>query len=132
MIQALGDDPTSWRWGRLHTITFRHALGRGSRLLARYFDRGPFAVPGHTSTVNKMEFDEADFEVRDGPSMRQITDLGDLERSLAVLPMGQSGIPASPHYDDMLPLWLSGGYHPFTMDRANIEKNVEGRLVLEP
>ena len=132
LIQALGDDPTSWRWGRLHTITFRHALGRGSRLLAPYFDRGPFAVPGHTSTVNKMEFDEADFEVRDGPSMRQITDLGDLERSLAVLPMGQSGIPASPHYDDMLPLWLSGGYHPFAMDRANIEKNAEGRLVLEP
>jgi penicillin amidase len=132
LVQQLGDDPGSWRWGRLHTITFHHALGRGSRLLAPYFDRGPFAVPGHTSTVNKMEFDEADFEVRDGPSMRQITDLGDLERSLSVLPMGQSGIPASPHYDDMLPLWLSGAYHPFLMDRANIENHAEGRLVLEP
>jgi penicillin amidase len=132
LVSMLGDDPASWRWGRLHTITFRHALGRGSWLLAPYFDRGPFAVPGHTSTVNKMEFDEADFEVRDGPSMRQITDLGDLERSLAVLPMGQSGIPASPHYDDMLPLWLSGGYHPFAMDRTNIDKSAEGRLVLEP
>ncbi len=132
LLRTLGDDPASWRWGRLHTITFQHALGRGSRLLAAYFDRGSFAVPGHTSTVNKMEFDEADFEVRDGPSMRQITDLGDLERSLSILPMGQSGIPASAHYDDMLPLWLSGGYHAFTMERVNIEKNAEGRLVLEP
>ena len=85
-----------------------------------------------TRVTAKFAVDEADFEVRDGPSMRQITDLGDLERSLAVLPMGQSGIPASPHYDDMLPLWLSGGYHPFAMDRTNIDKNAEGRLVLEP
>jgi penicillin amidase len=127
-----GDDPASWRWGRLHTLRFRHALGRGSRLLGLYFDRGPFPVPGHSFSVNKMEFPEADFGVVHGPSMRQITDLQDLERSVAVLPMGQSGHPASPHYDDLLPLWLAGGYHPFRMERAAIEKDAEARLVLEP
>jgi penicillin amidase len=128
----LGDDPRSWTWGRLHSLTMHHALGRGSRLLGLYFDRGPFAVSGTTSTVNKMEFGEADFSVLHGPSMRQITDLGDLNRSLAVLPMGESGIPASPHYDDMLPLWLAGEYHPFPIGRAAIEQSAAAHLTLAP
>ncbi len=59
-------------------------------------------------------------------------DLADLERSLSVLPMGQSGHPASPHYDDMLPLWLHGAYHPFLMDRDRIERESEAHLVIEP
>ncbi len=132
LTRELGDDPATWRWQRLHTITFRHALGRGSRLLAFFLDRGPFAVPGHSFSVNKMEFPESDFGVTQGPSMRQITDLADPERSLAVLPMGQSGHPASRHYDDLLPLWLAGRYHPFLMDRTGIEQNAEATLVLEP
>lgn len=132
LVAMLGDDPRSWRWGRLHTLTFHHALGRASRLFGLYFDRGPFPVPGTTASVNKMEFGEADFRVLHGPSMRQITDLADLNRSLAVLPMGQSGIPASTHYDDLLPLWLAGEYHPFPMDRAEIEKLASHRLTLAP
>jgi penicillin G amidase len=132
LTQRLGDDPASWRWERLHTITFRHALGRGSRLLGLFFDRGPFPVPGHSLSVNKMEFPERDFGVLYGPSMRQIHDLQDLERSLAVLPMGQSGHPGSPHYDDLLPLWLAGSYHPYLMNEAAIEKDAEAHLVLEP
>lgn len=116
----------------MHTLELRHPLGRASRLLGLYFNRGPLPVPGHNATVNKMEFGEEDFRVVHGPSMRQLTDLGDLDAALAVLPAGQSGLPASPHYDDLQPLWLSGRYHPFPLSRAAIEPLVEGRLVLEP
>lgn len=129
---SLGGEPASWSWGRVHTLELRHPLGRASRLLGFYFDRGPFPVPGHNSSVAKMEFDEKDFAVVHGPSMRQITDLGDLDGALAVLPAGQSGLPASAHYDDMLPLWLSGRYHPFPISRAAVEALADARLVLEP
>lgn len=63
---------------------------------------------------------------------RSIADLGNLARSLAVLPTGQSGIPASPHYDDLTPLWLNGEYHPLLMDRDEIDAVAEGTLVLNP
>jgi penicillin amidase len=128
----LGPDPATWTWDRLHTIELQHPLGRASLALAPLFNRGPFPLPGHTSTVNKGEFPDEDFRVKSGPSMRQITDLGDMGRALGILPAGQSGLPASPHYDDLLPLWLAGEYHPLLMDRKDIEEVTRGRLTLRP
>jgi penicillin amidase len=128
----LGPDPTAWTWGRLHSIELQHPLGRASAALAPLFSRGPFPLPGHTNTVNKGEFPDEDFRVKSGPSMRQITDLGDMAHGLGVIPAGQSGLPASPHYDDLLPLWLAGEYHPLLMDRADIEEAAGGRLTLKP
>src|SRR3989304_5462402 len=132
LARSLGGSPASWTWGRVHTLELAHPLGKASRLLGFYFDRGPFPLAGHTSTVNKGEFAEEDFRVVHGPSMRQITDLADLGRALAVIPSGQAGIPASRHYDDLLKLWLAGEDHPFLMDRPELDKVAEGRLVLEP
>jgi penicillin amidase len=129
---AIGGSPADWAWGRLHTLELQHPLGRGSRLLGLYFNRGPFPVPGHNGTVNKAEFPEEHWRVQHGPSMRQITDFGDLDAALAVLPGGQSGIPASPHYDDLADLWLSGDYHPFPMGRAAVDAVAASRLVLAP
>jgi len=128
----LGPDPKGWTWGRIHTIELQHPLGRASKALAPLFNRGPFPLSGTTSTVNKGEFGEDSFEVKSGPSMRQLTDLGDLAHGLAVIPSGQSGLPASRHYDDLLPLWLEGSYHPLLMDRGDIDKAAEARLTLRP
>jgi penicillin amidase len=132
LATLLGPDPSAWTWGRLHTIELQHPLGRASRALAPFFNRGPFPLAGGTSTVNKGEYPEENFLVKSGPSMRQLTDLGDVTHALAVIPSGQSGLPASPHYDDLLPLWLNGRYHPLLMDRADVEKVAEGRLTLRP
>jgi len=130
--EALGGPPAGWAWGRLHTLELQHPLGRSSRLLGAYFNRGPFPVPGHNGTVNKAEFPEEHWRVQHGPSMRQITDFADLDAALAVLPGGQSGIPASPHYDDLTPLWLAGEYHPFPLDRAAVDAVASSKLVLRP
>ncbi len=129
---TLGGEPRTWAWGRLHTLELEHPLGRASQILGFYFDRGPFPVPGHNQSVDKMEYAESDFRVLHGPSMRQITDFSDLDRSLAVLPGGESGIPASPHYADLTPLWLAGEYHAFPMERAAVDAVAESRLVLTP
>ncbi len=129
--ERLGDDPQDWRWGALHTLEFVHPLGRVAAL-APFFNVGPFAVGGHANTVNKGEYYDKDFKVYHGPSMRQITDFSDLDGALAIIPTGQSGIPASPHYDDLAPLWLEGRYHPLPLSRAAVDKIAEARLVLEP
>jgi penicillin G amidase len=130
--ERFGGRPAEWTWGRLHTLEMQHPLGRASRALAWYFSRGPFAMPGHNSTVNKAEFPEDHWRVIHGPSMRQIMDFADLDGALAVLLAGESGIPASPHYDDQLPLWLSGEYHPSPLSRDAVDRLAESRLVLTP
>jgi len=46
--------------------------------------------------------------------------------------VGQSGHPASPHFDDLLPLWASGRYAPMLFNREDVQANAEATLVLMP
>jgi penicillin amidase len=132
LASALGGEPQSWLWGRLHTLEFLHPVGRASRVLGLYFNRGPFPVPGATSTVNKMEYGEDSYRVLHGPSMRVIVDMAHPDAALAVLPGGQSGLPASPHYDDQMRLWLAGEYHAWPASRPAVESVAAHRLALLP
>ncbi len=59
-------------------------------------------------------------------------DVGDWDKSLAVLPGGQSGHPASEHYQDGLVDWRNGRYHPMLFTRERIEQESEGITLLEP
>ncbi len=131
LAEALGDRPEAWRWGAHHTLTLAHALSRNP-VLARYFSRGPYPRLGHNQTVNKQQPQGMENGVRVAASTRQVVDLGDLAHVLAVIPGGQSGIPASPHYNDQTPLWLSGCYHPMLMERADIERHLEEKVQLIP
>ncbi len=126
----LGGEPGTWAWGRIHTLTLTHPLG-AVRLLAPYFNLGPYPMPGHALTVFKEESRD-DFRIHMGPSLRQVVDLGDLSHGLAVLPGGQSGVRASPHYGDLFALWRAGEYHPLLSDPADLERELAARLSLEP
>ncbi len=130
--RELGPDVPRWAWGRLHTLELRHPLARASALLGRVFDLGPVPVPGATSTVDKMEYDETSFRVLHGPSFRRLIDFADLNAVRSVLPAGQSGLRVSRHYGDQFPLWLSGRHRLLRMDRAAVEAEREGRLTLVP
>ncbi len=66
------------------------------------------------------------------PTYRQIIDLGDWERSVAVNSTGQSGQVGSRHYADMVELWRTGSYHPMLWERASIKREAEGTLILLP
>ncbi len=131
--QTLGPDPTQWKWGRLHQITFGHAFGVKPEL-AGIFNRGPYPIPGDTNTLNQTR------PPGRGPysgeitaaSWRQIIDMGDFSRSRCVMPIGQSGSIASPHYDDQAEMWLKGQYRPMLWTRSDVEANTEKRLKLEP
>jgi penicillin amidase len=65
-------------------------------------------------------------------SCRLIMDVGEWDNSLAVLPGGQSGCPASLHYQDGLVDWQNGRYHPLLFSRERIEQEMETITIIEP
>jgi penicillin amidase len=109
--QTLGDDHSQWQWGRLHRVSFPHALG-----VIRPFDtllnQGPFPIGGDADTVLQTgirpdaPYDNNAVSV----SSRHIVDMGDIDGALAMLVPGQSGHPASPHYGSLIEPWLNGRY----------------------
>jgi len=114
-----GAEPSTWRWGDLHRLTFHHMLGRGTpravRLLAwaLRLNRGPIPRPGDGMTVNLGAFLlTAPFEIAVGPSYRQIVDLGALAESRWIVAGGVSGDFRSRHYADQVALWSAGATLP--------------------
>ncbi len=129
--RLLGDEVSTWQWGRLHRLRFKHPLG-DVRGLDRIFNRGPVPVGGDGNTVWQAAY--APYHGYDlnsfTASWRQIIDLDDFNRSLATLPSGQSGHPGSRHYHDMIEIWRRGEYHPMPWDREEVERHARGRLEL--
>lgn len=129
----LGDDMSRWQWGRLHQQAFVHLLGQGPAL-ARLFNRGPVPVGGDANTVWQAAYYPRNQYRADSynASYRVIFDLSDFNKSLAVIPSGQSGQTSSRHYADQTRIWLRGDYHPMPWDRPDVEALAEARLTLEP
>jgi len=132
LTEVIGDNMDTWTWGRIHTLTFEHALGK-KKPLDWIFNLGPFPVGGDNLTVNKKQYPyEKPYHVNHGVSQRMIVDLSNMDGALHVLPTGESGHLKSPHYRDQIDLYLSGEYHPAWTNRADVEKNSEGILILRP
>jgi penicillin amidase len=66
------------------------------------------------------------------PSFRQIANLADLSASLSMHAPGQSGQPASKHYDDFIKPWRNVEHHPMLFDHEMIDDNAEGKLRMIP
>lgn len=129
----LGEDVSTWRYGRVHSLTIRHPLGALPGL-ATIFNRGPFATGGDVDTVNMghqpREFAGPPFYV--APSYRQICDTTDWDRSQSIQPTGQSGHPGSRHYSDFVQPWLNVQYHPMPWSRSRVEEVAVARMTLQP
>ncbi|CAG0978616.1 partial Acyl-homoserine lactone acylase QuiP, partial [Anaerolineae bacterium] len=59
-------------------------------------------------------------------------DLADWDHSRAIHLPGQSGHPASQHYDDLIEPWMRGEYHELLWSRANVEMHAQDKLTLTP
>jgi penicillin amidase len=133
---TLGSDPASWHWGALHQAHFAHPLA-SITALNPVFGIPPVQRPGDSVTVNVggaggFSADPANYAQRTIPSMRQIIDLSDFDRSLWVIPAGESGQPYSPHYADLLPLWDQGRYEVMAYSAEAIARLATDVLTLEP
>ena len=125
-----GNDMKQWTWGRLHTLVMKHPLGE-VKVLAPFFNIGPFETPGDSTTVNNGQyFHSVPWRHQAGPSYRQICDLSSWDNSRFITYTGQSGNPVSPHYRDMADLWRRGDYVPMAFSK---EASMRGdMLVLRP
>jgi penicillin amidase len=130
--ENLGADEIQWQWGKLHRITFSHSMSL-RKPFDQVFDRGPFPIGGDTDTplqTAMMPGDPYDNKAW-APAFRQIVDMGDLTKSQAIHPPGQSGNLASPHYDDLAQPWLEGEYHPMLWTREQVETEAKDKLILQ-
>jgi penicillin amidase len=135
LTETLGRTMSNWRWGDLHTATFRNqSLGQsGIWPIEAIFNRGPVPVDGALATVNNTVYSMNNpYDVTSGPSFRQVVDLGDLGRSVSMHTTGQSGHPFHAHYDDMIDPWRNIEYHPMHWNRQLIETVAESHMTLTP
>jgi penicillin amidase len=134
-LDQFGDDISKWKWGEMHTATFRNGtLGNsGIGLIEDLFNRGPFASSGGASLVNATFWAVGySFEIRWLPSEHEIVDLSDLNNSLAIHTTGQSGHTFHPHYIDMALPWSQIEYAPMWWEQESVIADSEGHLILVP
>jgi penicillin amidase len=130
LAARFGQDPGRWRWGDLHTITFAHPLAIGP--LALLLNVGPLKRPGDGYSVNNHGYRLSEpFAVVNHPSERMIADLSDLDASLSVTPVGQSGQPGSKYWADQTNLWAVGDYKPMRFSRERLGR-LDGALLFRP
>lgn len=136
LTRAMGKDPSSWQWGRLHEVTFRHAVLGGEGIpgpVRSLVNSGPHPVGGGSSTVNATAWDASEgFAVTAAPSMRMVVDLADLDASRWVNLTGNSGHPLSPHYDDQVEAWREGEMFAWPSSREAVREAAEDELTLTP
>lgn len=130
--ETSGDDPAGWRWGSFHRARFSHPLfGLIPGLEA--LTTVEIETDGGDHTVNRGGYrsarGRAPFRHSHGAGLRAVFDLADLDRSRFIIAVGQSGHPASAHYDDLNRLWRDGSTLAIP---ANGSRNSAATLVLEP
>lgn len=128
----LGKDVKDWQWGRLHTVTFKHAFSGASSLLDGVINIGPYEINGDGTTIFNTEYSFSEsiekyplfkhepFDCELGPSMRFIYDFAKLDEFYLILTTGQSGNIFSDHYKDQTELFLNGNYMKIRTDEASI------------
>jgi penicillin amidase len=127
-----GADPASWRWGALHSVSFRHPLD-GRPGTEGLFATASREVSGNGYVLNANGYShDRPFSVLSGPEYRLVVDLGDLDGATTVLTTGESGLPGSPHYDDMVDPWARVAYLPLPFSPGAVEAASTGETRLEP
>lgn len=123
----LGDDPKNWKWGKVHTVTHLHPIGRNKTMNKIFhFNVGPLPTPSTDGVPNKMGFDPNGtglYPVKTGPALRVLIDFADVEHSESINPTGQSGSIYSPHYNDQARMYLDGKYRMQMMNQTEIQGN---------
>lgn len=129
----LGDDSTTWRWGRLHVAKFDHALmPLADKATATQLSVGPLAYGGAGNVPRAATYRRSDYRLIAGASFRMVLDVGNWDASRTINSPGQSGDPFSGHYRDLAPLWATGQYVPLLYSRAAVEAATAEAITLTP
>lgn len=125
----LGDDISTWHWGKIHKLYLVHPLGLRAPL-DKIFNLGPFEIGGAGTTVNNAGYSMLKpFDCVIGPSMRQIVDFSE-NLLYSVIPAGPSGQIMSKFYDSQTQIYLKGDYLKIEMEFEKVKN--EKHLILVP
>ncbi len=135
LTETFGDDMTRWRWGEAHRAEFRNRVFEHVPVYGSYTtvavetDGGDYTVNRGTPILSE---ENDPFRHVHGAVFRGIYDLADLSRSRFMQPVGQSGNPLSPHYDDLNRRWANFDYLVLGIARKELLSGGARRLVLAP
>ncbi|MFZ0747783.1 MAG: penicillin acylase family protein [Pyrinomonadaceae bacterium] len=121
LTKSLGADESKWSWGAQTKARFTHPLA-AAPLIGAQFTIAPFPQNGSGGTVN----------VGSAVSMRLIADVSDWDNSQHGIPLGQSGLPNSPHWKDQLDDWRNVTPRAFPFSKAAIASATKDTVVLTP
>ena len=131
--KEVGHDPAGWAWGRLHRVAFEHEMSRLPGI-GRLWKPMTISAPGDGYTINQSDL-SPHFPPNPATiiaSCRLIVDVGAWDDCLVALPGGQSGHPASDHYQDRITEWREGRYFPLLYSRGRVLAAAAGTWQLEP
>lgn len=130
--QHSNEDPLRWRLGDVQRLRLPHLLDAVPGF-GHLYSRGDWPFGGDVNTVVQAQgvtWTETNV-VRIAPGYRQVLDLADWDRSVFMIPAGNSGIPGHPRYDDCIEEFVGGFYRPLLFSREAVESAAESWLVLE-
>ncbi len=108
------NDPEKWQWGKMHTLTLAHPMGKVRALdLAFNLNRGPYEVGGSFHTVSPYAYSfNSLFNVNHGASHRHLFSAANWDDSYALIP--------------------TGIFRPDFFSKEKIEQNKKYSMVLKP
>src|SRR6185369_4742555 len=108
--KRFGPDPSKWVWGAVFQSRYFHPLS-AAPLIGGQFTVRPVGIACSGQTPN----------VGSSVSMRLIATPGNWDATRHVIPLGESGDPASPHFKDQFQAWLRGEVPIFPFSKSAIE-----------
>ena len=115
-----GRDLQRWQYGAWLRITIAHPILHRISWIGPSLDIGPVPMSGSGLTVKQTT---RGLE----PSMRMNADLGDWERSLLNVPIGESGQVLSSHYQDQWEAYYSGRSYAMQFGKVDAKSRLEFR-----
>jgi penicillin amidase len=101
--------------------------------LAPMFTAGVVETGGDDDTVNQGAFEPGNgYDAAVIASWRQIVDLAHPDTAIGVHTTGQSGHPSSAHWNDLVPMWANGAYHPLPFSRLAVDEAKRSSMTLVP
>ncbi len=126
-----GRNMNSWLWGDIHRVKFHHLFSGKNPILDKLINIGPYPIGGDQTTLLNTSYKYYEpYENYLGPSMRQIVDLSDIDKSLIIITGGQSEHIGHENYKDQALMWLNGMYINFNTSKEFYKNYM--RLTLSP
>jgi len=133
LTETLGSDPKQWEWGKLHTISFSHAL-KQVPILGKRWSFGPYPMAGDVNTIPQASYKPLEpFEAKASvPLWRHLVDFAHFDATESVTVPGQSGHPASKNAGDQIGSWLCAAYFPLPFTPELVQQHAKKTLILIP